>query len=517
MSPASLKRRNSTSGSLAALIPGLKGGSCRFSAICYQEISRSWKQPFSSRLTNTAAADFTNLVGSVEQGYTAIPVVEDTLASHLSPSLVPSWKSRPLLPTKPCRTTSALIGKSYIAAGQAGMALHTMAILQAYQVDVLKEMDEGTGLTPKAVKELRRATDLALRATKHTACAVGRSMAGSVATERHLWLNITEIREKEKVFLLDAPISQSGLFWEAPLSYSAFAPLKRSRLLLSSLCLGGRRTTPLPSLPYLESNPYPERSLLAGAAPRLHILPRLRSGEPVAGVFLANDHADGLTWSGPADPPHRLLRVVPDPRVGVRRAFSPLRDETRPQKRICPPQTRSPHSDLSHPPLEVWCTERVHHHFSSVWQFGDALGFPPLQSVLLPPVDHVLGNTIGSLPQRTDPVPAIFQSSASLSIIPNKDARGFPSWWRASLLPGLLDTPSQVCLPQHDTLLPLSHFIHEWERLPGVSLWVLRTVRSGYTLQFGRNPPDDSGHRCICPSVADFIRYKIIYLIVNWM
>ncbi len=176
----------------------------------HRDISSSWKQPFSSRLTNTPAADFTNLVGSVEQGYTAMPVIEDTLASHLSPSLAPSWKPRPLLPSKPCRTTSALIGKSYIAAGQAGMALHT----KAYQADVLKEMDEGTGLTPEAVKELRRATDLALRATKHTARAVGRSMAASVAAERHLWLNLTEIREKEKVFLMDAPISQSGLFGE---------------------------------------------------------------------------------------------------------------------------------------------------------------------------------------------------------------------------------------------------------------------------------------------------------------
>ncbi len=176
----------------------------------HREISSSWKQPFSSRLTNAAAADFTNLVGSVEQGYTAMPVIEDTLASHLSPSLAPSWKSRPLLPS-----TSALIGKSYIAACQAGMALHTMAILQAYQADVLKEMDQGTGLTPEAMKELRRATDLALRATKHTARAVGRSMAASVAAERHLWLNLTEIREREKVFLMDAPISQSGLFGEA--------------------------------------------------------------------------------------------------------------------------------------------------------------------------------------------------------------------------------------------------------------------------------------------------------------
>lgn len=39
-------------------------------------------------------------------------------------------------------------------AGQAGMVLSTMAILQAYQADVLKEMDEGRGLTPEVVKEL---------------------------------------------------------------------------------------------------------------------------------------------------------------------------------------------------------------------------------------------------------------------------------------------------------------------------------------------------------------------------
>ncbi len=95
------------------------------------------------------------------------------------------------------------------------MALHTMAILQAYQADVLKEMDKGTGLTPEAVKELRRATDLALRATKHTARAVRHSMVVSVAAECHLLLNLTEIHEKEKVFLMDAPISQSGLFGEA--------------------------------------------------------------------------------------------------------------------------------------------------------------------------------------------------------------------------------------------------------------------------------------------------------------
>ncbi len=40
---------------------------------------------------------------------------------------------------------------------------------------------------------------------------------------------------------------------------------------------------------------------------------------------------------------------------------------------------------------------------------------------------------------------------------------------------------------------PSVTFLHEWERLPGVSLWVLRTIRTGYTLQFGRNPPRFDG------------------------
>ncbi len=212
-------------------------------------------------------ADFTNLVGSVEQSYTAMPVIEDTLASHLSPSLAPSWKSRPLLPSKPRRTTSALIGKSYIAAGQAGMALHTMAILQAYQADVLKEMDEGTGLTPEAVKELRRATDLALRATKHTARAVGRSMAASVAAERHLWLNLTEIREKEKVFLMDAPISQSGLFGEAVSAVvDKFRSAKTQSAALKQFMPRRARDFSTPSSSVSREQPLPRREPPSGGA-----------------------------------------------------------------------------------------------------------------------------------------------------------------------------------------------------------------------------------------------------------
>ncbi len=52
-------------------------------------------------------------------------------------------------------------------------------------------------------------------------------------------------------------------------------------------------------------------------------------------------------------------------------------------------------------------------------------------------------------------------------------------------------------------MIPLSHFLHEWERLPGVSLWVLRTIRTGYTLQFGKNPPRFDGvHLTVVNSAA---------------
>ncbi len=161
-----------------------------FSPDLHQEVSRSWKQPFSACITNATAADFATIT-DMAYGYAMMPPVEDTLAENLPPNSAGAWKSHPLLPSRPCRVTSSLVGKSYSAAGQVAATLHSMVVLQAYQAELLKELDEGEGITPEAVKELQWATDLALRAVKHTARAVGRSMVGMVTVERHLWLNLT--------------------------------------------------------------------------------------------------------------------------------------------------------------------------------------------------------------------------------------------------------------------------------------------------------------------------------------
>ncbi|KAI2651994.1 Transposon Ty3-G Gag-Pol polyprotein [Labeo rohita] len=86
----------------------------------HTEVSRSWNAPFSSRLFIPASYNYGYVAGLDERGYRAMPRVEQTLASYLSPESASSLKA-PVLPSKPLRVTSAL----------------------AYQADLLKELDEG--------------------------------------------------------------------------------------------------------------------------------------------------------------------------------------------------------------------------------------------------------------------------------------------------------------------------------------------------------------------------------------
>jgi len=88
-----------------------------------------------------------------------MPKVEETLASYLSPESLSSLRA-PELPTKPVSVTSGLVSKAYSAAGQAAACLHTMSLLQAYQAEILGDLDEGGGIGPDAFCKLRRVTDL---------------------------------------------------------------------------------------------------------------------------------------------------------------------------------------------------------------------------------------------------------------------------------------------------------------------------------------------------------------------
>lgn len=94
--------------------------------------------------------------------------------------------SQTALPSKPCRTTSALIDKAYMTEVQAGMSLHTMVVFLAYQTDLLREWNSIKGLNPKVVVECCLTMEFALPATKLTASAIGCSMA-AIVQEVMVW------------------------------------------------------------------------------------------------------------------------------------------------------------------------------------------------------------------------------------------------------------------------------------------------------------------------------------------
>lgn len=179
----------------------------------HDEVAKAWAAPQSARAHAGGSEIFTKVDGAEARGYTRIPPVEESIAAHLCPSSA-SLKTGATLPSRPCRLTAHVADKAYAASGEAISALHTMAVLQVFQAQLLKSLDEG-GADPEAFKDLRAATDFALKATKKTAQAIGRSMGYMVVLHRHLWLTLTELKDADRRALLNAPVSPSGLFGDA--------------------------------------------------------------------------------------------------------------------------------------------------------------------------------------------------------------------------------------------------------------------------------------------------------------
>ncbi|KAL0186275.1 hypothetical protein M9458_017945, partial [Cirrhinus mrigala] len=233
----------------------------------HEELTRSWRAPYSARLRTSSSSALTSA----------------DVAAHLCPPTAIGWKTKASHPSKPCRRTSALAGRAYTSAGQAASALHSMAILQVFQAKLLAQSDR-SALDPATLTELRSATDLALRATKATAQAIGRSMASLVVLERHLWLTLTEIKDADKVSFLDAPISPTGLFGPSVEGFAEqfsaaqktsqamrhFLPKRSS----SSAASGRPKPTP-PQQPVRPASTAP--SAAAAAAQPAKSEPRLRS------------------------------------------------------------------------------------------------------------------------------------------------------------------------------------------------------------------------------------------------
>lgn len=101
----------------------------------HAETKKAWKNLYSAHIHWYQHSNYANIEGMHDCWYVSMSPVEETFVSYLSLGETPTLKA-PTLPSKPLKTTLPLNGRAYVAAGQAGAALHTMAVLQAYQADL---------------------------------------------------------------------------------------------------------------------------------------------------------------------------------------------------------------------------------------------------------------------------------------------------------------------------------------------------------------------------------------------
>ncbi len=127
----------------------------------HDKLTKSWRAPYSSHICPSASVALTSVDGAEDKRYEHLPPLDESLTAHLCPPTTIGWKARASHPSKPCRATSTLAGCAYLATGQAASALHSMAVLQVFQAKMLA--NEEAGLDSACLRDMRRATDLALR------------------------------------------------------------------------------------------------------------------------------------------------------------------------------------------------------------------------------------------------------------------------------------------------------------------------------------------------------------------
>ncbi len=122
----------------------------------HEELTRSWKAPFTARNKPCGSSPLTTLDGGAALGYTGIPSVERSVAMQLCPTVASTLRGEPCLPSRACKYSSGLTGSAYRACGEAASALHAMALLQVHQAKALRDLHEG-GHDLAVLHELRAA------------------------------------------------------------------------------------------------------------------------------------------------------------------------------------------------------------------------------------------------------------------------------------------------------------------------------------------------------------------------
>ncbi|KAL0193870.1 hypothetical protein M9458_012166, partial [Cirrhinus mrigala] len=435
----------------------------------HEELTKSWKAPLSARSRHVISPSLTTLDGGPARGHTEVPQVERAIAMNLCPQNAASWRGRPRLPSRACKFSSALVAKAYVASGQAASALHAMA-------KVLKDLHEVVP-DPELLHELRSATDYALRATKVTAQALGRAMSTMVVQERHLWLNLAEMRDAEKARFLDAPISQSGLFGETVEEFAQqFSTVKQQTEAIKHI-LPQRAASAGPAQPTQQPPPVPRR----GRPPTR----TAQAPQPAGPAARPAQRSSTRRKVAPPARPQATKNPYGQPREGGSSDLGRALDSA------------STRLSATRRTATTWSMKEQFPSLGTIYSTSD----PLLDGQMLFPLSETYG--------RTTPVPpyALKQQARSDDLPSRADhlhsSHGSDSLGRAASVVRGFSPPATHCFPSDCTptlgtpnvtpLRPLAENFSDWLNLPNPSRWLLRTIQLGYAIQFARRPPKFRG------------------------
>ncbi len=305
-----------------------------------------------------------------------------------------------------------------------------------------------------------------------------------VVQERHLWLNLVEMKDVDKAHFLDAPISQAGLFGDTVEGFAQqFSAVQQQTEAIQHTCPSVMHHPPLPPGPGLSL------PITVGALLRPPELLRPR--------------------------PNRYLGRRVEPLAGERRCPCPSQAPSRPGSRRSVPDAGNPgmlefalsqetaRTALLLPLVEgreenlpfLFCQKRKKELFLKKEQFP------------FPPGSQVHGTTVcdALLPHsHPRPILPVAKRVRFGDDIPPHAPLASPVWDPGSSVRMPQNAPPSVpsthtpfrCTTTGMSIVPLKPFaqrLEAWLMLPSLSRWLTHTIRLGHAIQFARRPPKFNG------------------------